>query len=126
MEVRRYSQQREIILNCLKGQKSHPTAEMIYQQLKPDYPKLSLGTVYRNLNQLADWGVITRMPFHIERYDADISPHAHFCCTDCGRVFDLPMPDEEDMMPFCAEYGFTLEREVRLFYGICAECAERN
>ena len=56
MEQRRYSHQREIILRCLRGQKTHPTADMIYQQLKPDHPKLSLGTVYRNLNQLADWG----------------------------------------------------------------------
>ena len=79
---------------------------MIYQQLKPDHPKLSLGTVYRNLNQLADWGEITRMPFHVERYDADTSPHAHFCCDACGRVFDLPMPAGEDMTAYCGAYGY--------------------
>lgn len=122
MEQRRYSHQREIILECLRSQKSHPTAEMIYQMLKPEHPKLSLGTVYRNLNQLADWGEITRMPFHIERYDADTSPHAHFCCDSCGQVFDLPMPEGEDMAPFCAHYGFAMQRETRLFFGLCSDC----
>ena len=126
MEQKRYSRQRELIYDCLRGMKIHPTAEMIYQTLKPEHPKLSLGTVYRNLNQLADWGVITRMPFHVERYDADITPHAHFCCDGCGRVFDLPMPEGEDMSPFCARYGFSLQREARLFYGLCQDCKERT
>ena len=65
MEQKRYSRQRELIYECLQGMKIHPTAEMIYQTLKPEYPKLSLGTVYRNLNQLADWGVITLSLIHI-------------------------------------------------------------
>ena len=124
MEQKRYSRQRELIYQCLQEMKVHPTAEMIYQTLKPDHPKLSLGTVYRNLNQLADWGLIIRMPFHVERYDADLSPHAHFCCEGCGRVFDLPMPEGEDMTPFCAEHGFHLRREARLFYGRCLACGE--
>ena len=125
MEQRRYSHQREIILRCLRGQKTHPTADMIYQQLKPDHPKLSLGTVYRNLNQLADWREITRMPFHVERYDADTSPHAHFCCDACGRVFDLPMPAGEDMTAYCGAYGYEMHREARLFYGVCRDCAQK-
>ncbi len=84
MEHRRYSQQREMILTCLRGTTAHPTADMIYQALKPENPKLSLGTVYRNLNQLADDGYIMRLPFHVERYDANTQPHLHHCA--CWQI----------------------------------------
>ncbi len=65
------------------------------------------------------------MPFHVERYDADTSPHAHFCCDACGRVFDLPMPAGEDMTAYCGAYGYEMHREARLFYGVCRDCAQK-
>lgn len=80
MNGKRYSRQRELIYAALKGTDQHPTAEMIYQWLKPENPNLSLGTVYRNLNLLADEGAIARMAFPVERYDAETRPHPHFCC----------------------------------------------
>jgi Fur family peroxide stress response transcriptional regulator len=96
---------------------------MVYQTLKPQHPKLSLGTVYRNLNQMADAGLIVRMPFRVDRYDGDISNHAHFCCEGCGRVFDLPMPEDHgDASALCAQHGFSLVRETRIFYGLCQPC----
>ena len=122
----KYSKQRESIKNFLVTRYDHPTAETVYLNIRREFPNISLGTVYRNLNQLADWGLIIRMPFHVERYDADLSPHAHFCCEGCGRVFDLPMPEGEDMTPFCAEHGFHLRREARLFYGRCLACGEET
>lgn len=127
MEQKRYSRQRELIYNCLRSTKAHPTAEMIYQALKPEHPKLSLGTVYRNLNQLADSGVITRMPFPVERYDADTSVHGHFCCDECGNVYDLDIPDTQSQAEkLCAGAGFAFRRESRLFYGVCEACLERE
>lgn len=57
----RYSKQRELILSNLRNRRDHPTAEMIYQDLKADYPNLSLGTVYRNLNQLCQTRQINRL-----------------------------------------------------------------
>ena len=65
MTGKRYSKQRELIYQCLMATHEHPTAEMLYQWLKPENPSLSLGTVYRNLNLLADEGLVTRMPFPI-------------------------------------------------------------
>ncbi len=120
MVQRRYSRQRELIYNCLRATDAHPTAEMVYADLKPEHPKLSLGTVYRNLNQLAEDGIIVRMPFHVERYDADLTPHAHFCCEGCGGVYDLPMPEGGAEGDF--PDGFSVNREVRLFYGVCPTC----
>ncbi len=127
MEAKRYSRQRELIYQCLCSTKEHPTAEMVYATLKPDNPKLSLGTVYRNLNQLAEMGTIIRMPFPVERYDADTSSHGHFCCDECGRVYDLTIPDAGDQArAICAEAGFSFRQENRLFYGRCADCLCRE
>ena len=127
MEARRYSRQRELIYQCLCSTKEHPTAEMVYAWLKPDNPKLSLGTVYRNLNQLAEAGTIVRMPFPVERYDADTSPHGHFCCDDCGRVYDLTIPDTlGEAKELCEAQGFAFRRETRVFYGVCSDCMGRE
>lgn len=128
MEGKRYSRQRELIYSCLRSTKIHPTAEMIYQALKPEHPKLSLGTVYRNLNQLSEAGLIVRMPFPVERFDADTSPHAHFCCEKCGQVFDVPLPQssEDEARNLCGQIGGLLSRETRLFYGVCQDCGADN
>lgn len=125
MERKRYSRQRELIYNCLQSTKIHPTAETIYQTLKPEHPKLSLGTVYRNLNQLSEAGLIARMPFPVERFDADTTPHAHLCCEKCGQVFDVPLSSssEEEGRALCGQIGALMHRETRLFYGICKDCA---
>ena len=60
MAGKRYSRQREMIYRAVVGSKEHPTAEMVYQWLKPANPNLSLGTVYRNLNLLAEEGILIR------------------------------------------------------------------
>ncbi len=124
MPAKRYSRQRELIYQAVCQTKEHPTAEMVYRQLKPDNPNLSLGTVYRNLNLLAEEGVLIRMPFPVERYDADIHPHSHFRCRVCGKVFDLSMPydDDSDARAALAQPGFLVERHDLVFYGLCQNC----
>lgn len=97
MNGKRYSRQRELIYEALRQTEQHPTAEMIYQWLKPANPSLSLGTVYRNLNLLADEGAIRRMAFPVERYDAKTMPHPHFCCDQCGAVYDLHLPYDAEL-----------------------------
>lgn len=123
MKVMRYSRQREMIYECLSQTTEHPTAEMLYSWLKPDNPALSLGTVYRNLNLLAEEGLITRMPFPVERFDANTIPHPHFMCRVCGGVFDLELPYsralDESAEAIC---GHRVDRHELLFYGTCAAC----
>ena len=97
MNGKRYSRQRELIYQALCQTDEHPTAEMVYRWLKPENPALSLGTVYRNLNLLADEGVIRRMAFPVERYDAKTAPHPHFCCDQCGGVYDLELPYDPEL-----------------------------
>ena len=88
----RYSKKREAILTAIRGTDCHPSAEWVYQQLKPLHPDLSLGTVYRNLTffqksgQIQSVGVVQGQ----ERFDGIVTPHSHFICNCCGTVMDLP------------------------------------
>ena len=75
----KFSRQRAAILSFLQSRKDHPSAELVYAYVKKDYPRISLGTVYRNLNQLAEAGVISKLQF--DHFDYDTSPHQHFVCT---------------------------------------------
>lgn len=124
MAGKRYSRQRELIYHAVLGSKEHPTAEMVYQWLKPANPNLSLGTVYRNLNLLAEEGILIRMPFPVERYDGDIQPHCHFRCKGCGRVFDLPLDYDAEMDGLAAKAvpGFRVEGHDLTFTGVCPDC----
>lgn len=127
VEVKRYkrSRQRERILDTLRRTKSHPTAAWIYDELKRDFPDLSLGTVYRNLNILHDQGLVRVLQSGstFDRFDADTSVHYHFVCQGCGKVedIDFPLPHDID-----TKASIVLGRVVtghRLdFFGICNSC----
>lgn len=131
MPVKRYSRQRELIYQAVQCSRAHPTAEMVYQQLKPENPNLSLGTVYRNLSLLSEEGLLTRMPFPVERYDAVTTPHTHFRCRKCGGVFDFDGFDravsnlgELDATAEAVQSDFHIERHELTFYGLCGACAQ--
>lgn len=128
MAGQRYSRQREMIYKAVRGSGEHPTAEMVYQWLKPDNPNLSLGTVYRNLTLLSQEGLLTRMPFPVERYDARTMPHSHFRCRGCGRVFDLDLCYDAacDRAAAKAAPGFQVEGHDMIFNGLCAACGREG
>ena len=88
------SKQREKIFYALKGTRSHPTAEWIYEEVRGDLPNISLGTVYRNLHVLKQQGKILELDFGegTRRYDAFTHDHYHFICEECGSVKDLDIP----------------------------------
>ncbi len=121
-----YSRKREAILQILRGTKSHPTAEWIYQQLKPSFPDLSLGTVYRNLSRFKEEGTIISVGNvnGQERYDADVTPHSHFVCTCCGSVQDVEdefVDPESDREVSQILNAMVLSHQV-IFYGVCGKC----
>lgn len=120
-----YSRQREAILSFLKTRKDHPTAEVIYQNVRKDYPRISLGTVYRNLSLLSERGDILRLQVGdgMDHFDYDTSPHNHFVCKECGAVLDLPAKpfDTADALA-SFNFGGTIDRCVTYFYGTCPDC----
>lgn len=120
----RRSEQREMILQTVLERKDHPTAEAVFNALHSQAPHLSLGTVYRNLNLLADRGQIRRVPIpgQPDRFDSTLEPHAHFRCASCGRVFDLPLEPGFDPCAAAKACGCRLMGYELVFTGECADC----
>lgn len=88
-----YSQQRNCILNIVVSNPIHPTAEQVYDIAKRSYPKISLGTVYRNLNQLAEHGILKKIcsSYGSVRFDGRTDPHFHMICTHCEKMFNVEL-----------------------------------
>lgn len=129
MRTLKYSRHREAILAFLATRYDHPTAEVIYQNLKTEYPKISLGTVYRNLTLLADMGAIQKIACGdlSEHYDGNKEEHPHFVCDSCYKIIDLDM-DKLDFLNTLAESSFNgkIERHQLIFYGKCHECMQHG
>ncbi len=126
MAIVRRSKKRDAILHLMRNTRCHPSADWIYQQLREEYPSLSLGTVYRNLNQLSEQQIIRRVGVinGQERFDADTRPHAHFVCNCCGTVLDLPDfgPSRRYVHTLSLQYGFTVEGHEFNLRGLCQDC----
>ena len=122
----RYSKKRTAVYEVLSSTKSHPTAEWIYEQVKKEYPDISLGTVYRNLAMFkAEGKVITvGVVDGQERFDADTAPHSHFVCKQCSSVLDI---EDRDMIPIpkAAEDCGRVESCEIIYRGICRNCTEK-
>ena len=127
MAERRFSHQREQIYQAVYGRKDHPTAEMVYQQLKPDMPRLSLGTVYHNLHQMAQEGRLRELPGPVVRFDGDTSSHTHIQCACCGRVADMRSVPYDDGLDLTAHSGgWQVKGHILVFTGLCPTCAGRQ
>ncbi|MFA6190257.1 MAG: transcriptional repressor [Candidatus Staskawiczbacteria bacterium] len=120
----RMTAQKSFILKYLMSVKTHPTAEIVYKEVKKKLPNISQGTVYRVLNNFKKKGEIqvidTKDTVH---FDADISNHAHFICEECGNVYDV--------MDECVGCSILRNRKVKVgsinsykinFYGTCKNC----
>lgn len=125
----RTSKQRTRVLDILRSTKSHPTATWIYERLKPDFPSLSLGTVYRNLNILVEQGDVLELKFGstFDRYDGKTQPHYHFICENCGAISDVDMEHERELDRKVEERNSYKVNYHRLeFYGQCQRCLEES
>lgn len=124
-EFTRYSRQREAILNYLKSTKSHPSANDVYENVKKSYPNISLGTVYRNLNDLVKKGLAIELKAKngILNYDGDTSVHSHFVCDCCSSITDVF--DYSVVVPSSLD-GFQVNNSNTVFHGICKGCLENN
>ena len=124
--MKHFSKKRESIYKCICSTHSHPSAEWIYNQLKPVQPELSLSTVYRNLLQFKKDGLIRNVCTvdGQERFDANTNDHAHFICSKCSSVLDLDIPFlENKIADFISEYSSSdFESCEVILRGICEDC----
>ena len=122
----KHFRKRDAILTCLRQTKVHPSADWVYNQLKPQIPDLSLGTVYRNLALFKEQGLINRLGTvnGVERFDGDTHSHVHFVCTGCGTVQDLEGMPNLPSLRASAEHdlGSQIQGCQITFTGLCREC----
>ena len=124
MKAQRYSKQRELVLKTVMDNLIHPTAQEIYNMTREKDPTISMGTVYRNLNLLAEQGKILRIkvPGGADRYDGTIAPHNHAVCTRCGMVMDYDYSFDDLNRSLLEKSGFKCEELNITVRGTCKNC----
>lgn len=125
----KYSRQREAIKEFLATRKDHPTADVVYMNVREEFPNISLGTVYRNLTLLSDIGEIRKLSLGdgADHFDGDLHPHYHFVCTECNHVLDMETDDivsinEVAKMNFAGK----IDGHITYFYGVCEDCIKKS
>jgi len=128
MKKTRMTNQRLKILEYLGGVKTHPIAETVYKAVKKDLPSITLATVYRNLNFLAEQGKILRIEVNgICHFDADTSFHQHAVCKKCGKIIDLYRHSKvQETLKKIRIKGFKPESVCVIIYGTCNKCKPRR
>lgn len=125
----RHSRQRECIKKCLAGRFDHPTAETIYQDIKDEFPNISLGTVYRNLSLLAELGEIQKISTGSgpDRFDGRATAHYHFFCKECGCVLDMDFVAPEDLNVLASRnFPGRIDSHTIQFQGVCDKCLQNK
>ncbi|MDI3280460.1 MAG: transcriptional repressor [Bacillota bacterium] len=125
----RMTRQRQRILEVLRSTTSHPTADWVYEQVRREIPDISLGTVYRNLKVLKESGEIMELNYGstFSRYDGNPVNHYHFQCEECGRIYDLDLPVQEELNRAASQSsGFHVTHHRLEFYGTCRACLAGN
>lgn len=123
------SKQRERMLELLGQTDIHPTADWLYSKLKREFPSLSLGTVYRNLNILVEQNLIQKLPFGSthDRYETIKNPHYHLVCETCGCVQDFDMPHYAEINKQAQKMSrFNVLRHRIDFFGTCEKCQTKH
>jgi Fur family ferric uptake transcriptional regulator len=123
------TRQRKIILEDIDRDNYHPTADEVYYNVRKVLPKISLGTVYRNLDLLTEKGVLNRLDTGLgpRRYETVKHQHYHVACSLCGRIDDIDMPDLTEVIGGALkggnQAGYSVEAHRLEFYGLCPDCS---
>jgi len=118
--------QRLAIYQVLTSTKSHPSAEMIFQELQPRYPTMSLATVYKTIEILHEINLVQRLNVGEDcfRYDANTENHAHIRCIHCNRVDDIEHIESDSFAKQVAgKTAYKITGHQFYFFGLCPQCA---
>ena len=121
----RNTKQKELILQVLSNDKSHPTIKDIYNKVHALDKNVGQATVYRNINKLVDSGKVKRLSIDkdITRYDGDKSNHYHFICNSCNKVIDIPYKGiDVPADKINHDYNIQIDDCEIIFRGQCNEC----
>ena len=122
--LRRQTRQRRLVYDAVAATDAHPTAEWVYGRVRLQMPRVSLGTVYRNLLLLVAEGRLKAWTRgRTTRYDADVTPHDHFVCRACGLLLDIERaPEAISSEKRLKARGHQIDNRVLEFIGICRAC----
>ena len=126
---RRMTRQLAAVYVAVQGNHSHPSAEEVYQCVRKTLPRISLGTVYRNLQRLVEEGKIRMFLLgeRVARYDPLVTEHDHFICQRCGRVEDIFLEQDRQVnLTSLMEKGFTVTALSVTIHGLCRRCGRRR
>lgn len=122
----RITPQRLAIFDILAKSEGHPSAEMIYRQIKKVFPVTSLATVYKTIASVKELGEVLELGFSDDssRYDGQKPyPHPHLICTKCKIIFDPDLESLEHLTEeLTRESGFKIVHHRIDFFGICPDC----
>ena len=127
--IQRTTRQLAAVLEAVRAERDHPTAHAIYLRVRRQLPKISRGTVYRNLSKLNHERQIriVRLAERPVRYDSVTEDHDHFVCEHCGAVRDLePSGLRETQWQALAESGYAVDRQSITYYGACPPCLSKR
>lgn len=125
----KYSRQREIIRNFMRGRTDHPTADVVYLNVRKEIPNISLGTVYRNLMLLAQMGELAKVEIGdgTVHFDPLTEDHSHFLCDVCGVVEDLMLTGGQELEREAESMsGAKISGHRITFHGVCAACRAKG
>ncbi len=123
---RKFSRQREQVLEVVRSTRTHPTADWVFHEVRKKLPNISLATVYRNLNQLVESKDISEVLSDGQlHFDANKEEHFHFICRSCNGIFDIEEKRVESP-DFKLPRGYVVEDVKMDFYGLCPDCAAKG
>ena len=126
--MERMTNQRRVILKELQKHVDHPTADELYMDVLKELPKVSLGTIYRNLEQMSGQGIILKIEgAGQKRFDPNPLPHPHFRCTNCGALEDIHEEVRTPSIDISSEWAShrVVTGAVVEFYGLCPKCSDK-
>ncbi len=121
--------QRLAVMGALRSRRDHPTADLIYQEVRRQLPAISFNTVYKTLEVLCQKGMVIKVnPLHaVARYDGVTGHHAHLICRQCHQIIDLDWEASEvPALPAADLHGFQIEHPSLTFWGVCPGCQQRE
>lgn len=120
--------QRLAVYEAIHGNTTHPNAEAIYAKLQPQYPSMSLATVYKTMEIFAKIGVVQILQCgeDAHRYDYNTTQHAHIRCVQCNRVVDVNIDENALAQQAAMQSGFTIEGVSLSFTGLCQNCERKQ
>ena len=125
----RFTRQKDVILRALDEHRVHPTADELYKYIHKEHSEIGLATVYRNLNKLAEQGIVKKIIGldGSSHFDSCTQPHYHFICSCCGKIHDIPMDIGVDLISKAEEFTDCKITSMEMtFRGMCRDCADKH